>query len=313
MDTLELFKSKYLTVLEEQLCLHRQLKSQEKEITHLRNMVYEKDAQLAKLLPFRNSNSSPVIMTKAKCPNDASFKEASDSETESNASRKSSNSDQYRARKHRSVPGLSKQKYDTLANGKTVARHCGDCSANYTSGHWILRDQKLEIQALKSTIDDLKSQHQTQGYSLPSPPSDSSQDEEKDDKKIKKKYDVLQNGIWYERICGDCLDTHTSGHWCVDSFVKNGHICQKCYRRRRKLKSGGVRFIPNHECSNCSNKKSMKWFKHPNVVAKYLCNGCKDSVPIDSIELEDMKPDIIPQVPDVPARPVGSKISDLLC
>ncbi|KAJ3322056.1 hypothetical protein HDV06_003657 [Boothiomyces sp. JEL0866] len=248
MESLEQYKSKYLMVLEEQLALHRQLKNQELEIAHLRHLVYQKDIQLAQFLPSTKAvtQTSEALVTKeirfhTKEASDVNryptpTKDGSESDTDSNGSRRSSNSDQYRQRTHRSSPAFSKQKYDTLANGKTVPRQCGDCFANYTSGHW-----------------------------------------------------------------------------CIDVFVKNGHICQKCYRRRKKVLDSGQVFRPTHECNHCKSRESPAWYKHPSQGGLYHCKSCNNQLQItcDIITLNAPRSPISTGSRDSNFQ--GSKISDLVC
>lgn len=54
------------------------------------------------------------------------------------------------------------------------------------------------------------------------------------------KMDILESGILVKRACGDCKLEYTSGHWCLDKYVNHGHVCQKCYRRRRRCIRKGV-------------------------------------------------------------------------
>ena len=93
--------------------------------------------------------------------------------------------------------------------------------------------------------------------------------------KAKIKYDILENGVAYPRQCGDCNAKHTSGHWCLDAFVHNGHICQKCYRRRRRAIDSGRQYKqPHRECSTCGGQTKSKWFRHGSKIGLYLCDGC---------------------------------------
>ncbi|KAJ3272000.1 hypothetical protein HDV01_004744 [Terramyces sp. JEL0728] len=222
METLEQYKAKYLMVLEEQLHLHRQLKNQEMEIAHLRNLVYQKDKDIEQLLP--KTRPIPRFPTPAK--------EISDTESDKFIGY-THESDKERKRK----PSLNanKPKFDALADGTSIPRQCGDCHA-----------------------------------------------------------------------------THTSGHWCLDQHVKNGHICQKCYRRRKKMIVSGIEFIPTHECSNCTSKTSPMWFKHPNQGGKYLCSGCKDQIKITCNILSPKEPQSPVSTCSHESTHRGSRISDLL-
>ncbi|KAJ3322064.1 hypothetical protein HDV06_003665 [Boothiomyces sp. JEL0866] len=95
-----------------------------------------------------------------------------------------------------------------------------------------------------------------------------------------KMYDTLADGTTVPRQCGDCFSARTSGRWCLDSFVKKGHICQKCYRRRRKCAAAGINFIPAHHCNHCKTTCSKVWTKHPNQIGLYLCINCSDKMRI---------------------------------
>ncbi|KAJ2995878.1 hypothetical protein HDV02_000330 [Globomyces sp. JEL0801] len=93
----------------------------------------------------------------------------------------------------------------------------------------------------------------------------------------KARYEVLANGTVYERRCGDCGATHTSGHWCQDNYVHSGHICQKCYRRRRRSQTvenpEGNR--PVHTCELCRGTKTPNaWHKHPSIIGAFVCEPC---------------------------------------
>lgn len=224
METIEQYKAKYLMVLEEQLHLHRQLKSQEMEIAHLRNLVYQKDKDIEQLLP--KTRPIPRFPTPSKDP--------SDSESDSKFIGYTPESDREKPKRKSSL-NAAKPKFDTLADGSTVPRQCGDCFA-----------------------------------------------------------------------------THTSGHWCLDQFVKNGHICQKCYRRRKKMTVSGIEFTPSHECSNCNVRKSSMWFKHPNQAGKYLCSGCKDQIKITCNILSPKEPQSPVSTCSHESVHRGSRISDLL-
>jgi hypothetical protein len=91
------------------------------------------------------------------------------------------------------------------------------------------------------------------------------------------KFDLLENGVKVLRYCGDCKATKTSGHWCQDPFVHNGHICQKCYRRRkRSVSNPKTQYVPpSRHCESCRSDNTKRiWFKHPTEYQKYVCESC---------------------------------------
>ena len=104
---------------------------------------------------------------------------------------------------------------------------------------------------------------------------DESERSERPIEKGKIKYDILEGGVAYPRHCGDCDAQHTSGHWCLDTTVHNGHICQKCYRRRRRAIDSGKQYrFPERKCNDCHGQTKTKWYRHGSIVGIYLCGGC---------------------------------------
>ena len=135
---------------------------------------------------------------------------------------------------------------------------------------------RIKVPSNQSATDSLSSppQSSTGQSSQGSPPSSFSAPERILDKS-KVKYDILDSGVAYPRQCGDCDALHTSGHWCLDTTVHNGHICQKCYRRRRRALDAGRKYkYRNRDCKDCQGQTDGKWFKHGSIVGAYLCKNC---------------------------------------
>lgn len=92
------------------------------------------------------------------------------------------------------------------------------------------------------------------------------------------KIDKLYDGTEHVRKCGDCMANTSSSHWNTDAFVVGGHLCQKCYRRRRRYTTEELRtrnIPPLRSCTDCNKcDQSSIWFKHPSLPYQYVCENC---------------------------------------
>jgi hypothetical protein len=96
------------------------------------------------------------------------------------------------------------------------------------------------------------------------------------------KIDKLYDGTEYVRKCGDCMHKTSSSHWNTDAFVVGGHLCQKCYRRRRRHTTEelqGRNIPPMRSCTGCDKSDQTSiWFKHPSIPYRYVCENCCSSI-----------------------------------
>jgi transcription elongation factor Elf1 len=107
-------------------------------------------------------------------------------------------------------------------------------------------------------------------------------------KNISIKIDRLYDGTGHFRRCGDCMNHESSSHWSKDSFVIGGHICQKCYRRRRAeipkvLQRRNI--PPVRTCTDCAKRDQTSiWFKHPTIPYCFTCESCYSSLKSRTVE-----------------------------
>jgi hypothetical protein len=96
------------------------------------------------------------------------------------------------------------------------------------------------------------------------------------------KIDKLYDGTEHVRKCGDCKKDTSSSHWNTDAFVVGGHLCQKCYRRRRRNTTEELQarnIPPVRRCAGCvKSDQTSIWFKHPSIPYSYVCENCFSSI-----------------------------------
>jgi hypothetical protein len=97
-------------------------------------------------------------------------------------------------------------------------------------------------------------------------------------KKSSTKMDKLYDGSQHIRKCGDCFSTTSSSHWNTDPFVVGGHLCQRCYRRRRRFSPEELRrknVPPMRSCRICNKSDQTSiWFKHTFIPYCFTCDRC---------------------------------------
>jgi hypothetical protein len=67
---------------------------------------------------------------------------------------------------------------------------------------------------------------------------------------------------------------------CSDTITIGGFICQKCYRRRKRIlsTSGATVYVAkDRSCHNCHSKDTSVWYKHESLAAAYVCHSCHSS------------------------------------
>ena len=66
-----------------------------------------------------------------------------------------------------------------------------------------------------------------------------------------------------------------NGLMVTNILILGGHLCQRCYRKRKKMDAAGQDYKPPHACAVCQTTDPGNiWYMHPDIPRTYLCNTC---------------------------------------